>query len=229
MASTTGTDADWVIKLIDVYPESYPESPNLAGHELMVASEILRGRFRENLEHPKPIAAGEVVPYRIDLHTNDHAFLKGSPNYGAGAEFVVPSVRPEPPEVRGQYLCGSSRGFSNRDAESLPVEAMAIPRGTARGALMKASVMMKLVPPQVGLWRSWERASMAWKRSTVRTRSGPPKNHALPAAVSDIVPDCASASRQEASSACGVSFRIISYTFSSGRLSRYGRFAESAS
>ena len=76
-ASTTGSDADWVVKLIDVYPESNPENPSLAGYELMVADEILRGRFRESFERPKPIVPGEVTPYRLDLHTNDHAFLKG--------------------------------------------------------------------------------------------------------------------------------------------------------
>jgi uncharacterized protein len=76
-ASTTGTDSDWVVKLIDVYPETNPGAPTLAGFELMVADEIQRGRFRESFQHPSAITAGEVTPYRIDLHTNDHAFLKG--------------------------------------------------------------------------------------------------------------------------------------------------------
>jgi len=76
-ASTTGTDSDWIVKLIDVYPEAYPAHPELAGYELMVADEILRGRFRESFEHPKALVPREVTPYRIDLHTNDHAFLKG--------------------------------------------------------------------------------------------------------------------------------------------------------
>ena len=76
-ASTSGTDSDWVVKLIDVYPESYPEKPLLAGYELMIADEILRGRFRESFEHPAAITPGAVTPYTIDLHTNDHAFLKG--------------------------------------------------------------------------------------------------------------------------------------------------------
>jgi len=76
-AATTGSDADWVVKLIDVFPESNPENPPLAGYELMVADEILRGRFRESFEHPKPIVPNQPTPYRIDLHTNDHAFLKG--------------------------------------------------------------------------------------------------------------------------------------------------------
>ncbi|HTX37248.1 MAG TPA: CocE/NonD family hydrolase C-terminal non-catalytic domain-containing protein, partial [Bryobacteraceae bacterium] len=76
-AATTGSDSDWVVKLIDVYPESNPEDASLAGYELMVADEILRGRFRESFEHPKPIVANQATAYRIDLHTNDHAFLKG--------------------------------------------------------------------------------------------------------------------------------------------------------
>jgi putative CocE/NonD family hydrolase len=76
-ASTTGTDSDWIVKLIDVYPESYPDNSSLAGYELMIADEILRGRFRQSFEHPTPIVPNEPTGYRIDLHTNDHAFLKG--------------------------------------------------------------------------------------------------------------------------------------------------------
>ncbi len=76
-ASTTGTDSDWVVKLIDVYPQSYPEDSKLAGFELMIADEILRGRYRDSFEHPAAIVPSEVTKYRIDLHTNDHAFLKG--------------------------------------------------------------------------------------------------------------------------------------------------------
>jgi len=76
-SSTTGTDSDWVAKLIDVYPERNPEHRALNGYELMIADEILRGRFRESFEHPKAIVPNKVTPYRIDLHTNDHAFLKG--------------------------------------------------------------------------------------------------------------------------------------------------------
>lgn len=76
-ASTSGTDSDWVVKLIDVYPDFYPEQPSLAGYELMIADEIIRGRFRDSFEHPSPLPANQPIPYRIDLHTNDHAFLKG--------------------------------------------------------------------------------------------------------------------------------------------------------
>jgi hypothetical protein len=76
-ASTTGTDSDWIVKLIDVYPEIYPETPQLAGYELMIASDIFRGRFRKSFQQPEAITPNEVTSYRIDLHTNDHAFLKG--------------------------------------------------------------------------------------------------------------------------------------------------------
>jgi putative CocE/NonD family hydrolase len=76
-ASTTGTDSDWIVKLIDVYPEFNPQDRALDGYELMIADEILRGRFRESFERPRAVAANQVTPYHIDLHTNDHAFLKG--------------------------------------------------------------------------------------------------------------------------------------------------------
>ncbi|PYS56733.1 MAG: X-Pro dipeptidyl-peptidase, partial [Acidobacteria bacterium] len=75
-ASTSGTDSDWVVKLIDVYPESYPKDPKMTGYELMIADEILRGRFRRSFTRPEPIPANQVIEYTIDLHTNDHAFLK---------------------------------------------------------------------------------------------------------------------------------------------------------
>jgi putative CocE/NonD family hydrolase len=76
-ASTTGTDSDWIVKLIDVYPDSNADDPALDGYELMIADEILRGRFRDSFERPVAIAPNEVMHYRIDLHTNDHAFLPG--------------------------------------------------------------------------------------------------------------------------------------------------------
>src|SRR5258708_6867856 len=76
-ASTSGTDSDWVVKLIDVYPESYPKDPKMAGYELMIADEILRGRFRNSFIKPEPIPANQIVEYAIDLHTNNHAFLQG--------------------------------------------------------------------------------------------------------------------------------------------------------
>jgi putative CocE/NonD family hydrolase len=76
-ASTTGTDSDWIVKLIDVYPEIYPADRKMAGYQLMIANEVLRGRFRKSLENPEPVKPNEVVEYAIDIHNNDHTFLKG--------------------------------------------------------------------------------------------------------------------------------------------------------
>lgn len=76
-ASTSGSDADWIVKLIDVYPDDYPQEPRMAGYQLMVANEVLRGRFRESFVTPRPITPERIEAYRIDLHQLDHRFLKG--------------------------------------------------------------------------------------------------------------------------------------------------------
>jgi putative CocE/NonD family hydrolase len=76
-ASTTGTDSDWIVKLIDVYPEDYPAEPRMGGYELMIANDVFRGRFRKSFERPEPLAPGRVEEFTIDLHTADHRFLKG--------------------------------------------------------------------------------------------------------------------------------------------------------
>jgi putative CocE/NonD family hydrolase len=76
-ASTSGTDSDWIVKLIDVYPEDYPKDAKMAGYQLMIADEVFRARFRESFTHPKAVTPDEVTEYAIDLHTNNHAFLKG--------------------------------------------------------------------------------------------------------------------------------------------------------
>ena len=76
-ASTTGSDADWIVKLIDVYPEKYPEKWQLSGYELMIADEVFRGRFRDSFDKPEPTQPGVVTPFKIDLHTANHVFKKG--------------------------------------------------------------------------------------------------------------------------------------------------------
>ena len=75
-ASTTGTDCDWIVKLIDVYPEDDARQ-EMRGYQLIVADEVLRARFRKSFEHPEPLRPSEITEYAIDLHTNDHAFQKG--------------------------------------------------------------------------------------------------------------------------------------------------------
>jgi hypothetical protein len=76
-ASTSGSDSDWIVKLIDVYPEEYPSDWRMAGYQLMVANEVFRGRYRKSFEKPEPIAPGAVVAYAIDLHAQDYRFKKG--------------------------------------------------------------------------------------------------------------------------------------------------------
>ncbi|HEX4422044.1 MAG TPA: CocE/NonD family hydrolase [Kofleriaceae bacterium] len=76
-AATTGTDADWVVKLIDVYPDEYPAQPELGGYQLGIAMDIFRGRYRDSLEHPTAIPASTIQRYRFALPTVDHVVLPG--------------------------------------------------------------------------------------------------------------------------------------------------------
>ena len=87
-AATTGSDADWIVKLIDVYPDDAPASPQRAsspgtpivpnaGYQLMVADEIFRGRYLKSFQEPAPLTAGAVNEFKWSLHGVDHTFLKG--------------------------------------------------------------------------------------------------------------------------------------------------------
>jgi putative CocE/NonD family hydrolase len=77
IASTTGTDSDWVVKVIDVYPDEVAGDAKMGGYQLAVSMDIFRGRYRESLENPKPIAANEALLYRWSLPTANHVFLPG--------------------------------------------------------------------------------------------------------------------------------------------------------
>ena len=76
-ASTSGTDSDWVAKLIDVYPEDYPDPPEMRGYQLMIADEVIRAKFRNSFEKPEPVPPDEIVSYTIDLNSRNHTFRKG--------------------------------------------------------------------------------------------------------------------------------------------------------
>jgi uncharacterized protein len=73
-ASTTGSDSDWVAKLIDVYPENDPKLP---GYELMISSEVYRARFHNSFEHPERLEPGRVYEFPVDIHSANHAFRRG--------------------------------------------------------------------------------------------------------------------------------------------------------
>jgi uncharacterized protein len=77
VASTTGTDADWVVKVIDVYPDEVAGQPNMGGYQLAIAMDIFRGRYRESLETPKAITPDTPLVYRFELPTANHVFLPG--------------------------------------------------------------------------------------------------------------------------------------------------------
>jgi uncharacterized protein len=90
-ASTSGSDSDFVVKLIDVYPENaqtntwaadagpapgeYAKSLN--GYQLPIAMEVRRGRYNTSFEQPQPLQANEPTEFRIPLRSHDHVFLKG--------------------------------------------------------------------------------------------------------------------------------------------------------
>jgi hypothetical protein len=82
-AATSGSDSDWVVKLIDVYPDTSPEPavqgsrPGMAGFELPVGIEIFRGRYVHGFDQPQPLTPGKVEEYRFDLPHVDHVFLPG--------------------------------------------------------------------------------------------------------------------------------------------------------
>jgi putative CocE/NonD family hydrolase len=103
VASTSGTDSDWVVKLIDVYPDEVAGDEEMGGYQLMVSADIFRGRYRESLETPKAIAADKPLLYRFALPTADHVFLPGHrimvqvqsswfPLYDRNPQTFVPSI-----------------------------------------------------------------------------------------------------------------------------------------
>jgi putative CocE/NonD family hydrolase len=77
IASTSGTDSDWVVKLIDLYPDEVGAQQEMGGYQLMIAADIFRGRYRESFETAKAIAADKPLLYRFALPTANHVFLPG--------------------------------------------------------------------------------------------------------------------------------------------------------
>ena len=103
VASTSGTDSDWVVKLIDLYPDEVASDPAMGGYQLMISADIFRGRYRESLEFPKAIAADQPLLYKFALPTANHVFLPGHrimvqiqsswfPLYDRNPQTFVPSI-----------------------------------------------------------------------------------------------------------------------------------------
>jgi len=126
-ATTSGTDSDWVVKLIDVYP-SDPSLGKMSGYELMIVDEIFRGRYRKSYEHPEAIPANQVEEYKYSLHGADHVFLKGHcimvqvqsswfPLYDRNPQTFVPNIMSATP---GDYKPAEQRIYAGSHIE-LPV------------------------------------------------------------------------------------------------------------
>ena len=76
-AATTGSDADWIVKLIDVYPDTGMKDLKMNGYQFMVANEVFRGRFRRNPSKPEAIVPNKITDFTIDLHTQAYTFKAG--------------------------------------------------------------------------------------------------------------------------------------------------------
>jgi putative CocE/NonD family hydrolase len=112
VASTSGTDSDWVVKLIDVYPDEVGGDPVLGGYQLMIAADIFRGRYREGFAKARPITPGTPLLYRFALPTANHVFLPGHrlmvqiqsswfPLYDRNPQTFVPNIfRARPGDYR---------------------------------------------------------------------------------------------------------------------------------
>ncbi|CAN5428642.1 CocE/NonD family hydrolase [soil metagenome] len=110
IASTTGTDGDFVVKLIDVYPDENFEKPELGGYQLPIAMDILRGRYRESFSDPKPITPNAPLAYRFTLPNVNHVFLPGHrimvqiqsswfPLYDRNPQTFVPNIFDAQPDA----------------------------------------------------------------------------------------------------------------------------------
>jgi predicted acyl esterase len=107
-ASTTGSDNDLVVKLIDQYPDDPPDA-QMRGYQLMTNAEIFRGRYLESFAAPKPLRAGSIHEYRFSLHGVDHVFKAGHtvlveiqstwfPLYDRNPQTFVPNIMTARPE-----------------------------------------------------------------------------------------------------------------------------------
>jgi uncharacterized protein len=132
VASTSGTDSDWVVKLVDVHPDEVAAQPEMGGYELAVSMDVFRGRYRESLEEARPLAAGEPLEYRFDLPAAHHVFLPGHriqvqvqsswfPLYDRNPQTFVPNIFFAEPD---DYVKATQRVFHEVDRASfveLPV------------------------------------------------------------------------------------------------------------
>jgi putative CocE/NonD family hydrolase len=132
VASTSGTDSDWVVKLIDVYPDEVAGQPGLGGYQLPIAMDIFRGRYRESFSAPKAIETGKPLTYRFALPAANHVFLPGHrimvqvqsswfPLYDRNPQTFVPTIFWAKPSDYKKAEQRVYRGAGNASAIELPV------------------------------------------------------------------------------------------------------------
>ena len=132
VASTSGTDSDWVVKVIDVYPDEVAAQPGMGGYQLMVSADIFRGRYRESLETPKAITSDEPLALHVRAADGEPRLPAGPPDDGADPVELVPALRPQPADVRAEHLLGEAGGLQEGDAADLA-------RGGRSGELHRAA------------------------------------------------------------------------------------------
>jgi putative CocE/NonD family hydrolase len=126
-ASTSGTDADWVVKIIDVWPDEVPNDPKLGGYQQMLSADIFRGRYRLDPSKPQPLASNKPLEYRIALPHTSHTFLPGHrimvqiqsswfPLYDRNPQTFVPNIMFAKPE---NYVKATQRIWHAPGTQSL--------------------------------------------------------------------------------------------------------------
>jgi putative CocE/NonD family hydrolase len=140
VASTSGTDSDWVIKLIDVYPDDVASQPEMGGYQLGIGMDIFRGRYRESFETPRAIASGTPLLYTFPLPTANHVFLAGHrimvqvqsswfPLYDRNPQTFVPNIFFAKPEdyvkaIQRVYHAAGAASFIDLPVAAAPTKAL---------------------------------------------------------------------------------------------------------
>jgi uncharacterized protein len=120
VASTSGTDSDWVVKLIDVFPEEVPSDPELRGYQLAIGMDIFRGRYRESFSNPKALTSNAPLSYKFILPTANHVFLPGHRIMVQNPIELVSAVRSQSADVRSEHLFRRGEGLREGDAAGVP-------------------------------------------------------------------------------------------------------------
>jgi predicted acyl esterase len=155
-ASTSGSDSDWVVKLIDVYPDSVPSEPVMGGYELAISLDIFRGRYRTSFEHPEAIALESAAALSLRLAEREPCFLAGTSHHGPGAIDSVSALRPQPADICAKYFRRQVRGLSVGNAARLAYarhRQFHQPAGCALSASLASRLSLPMSKIDIGNFR----------------------------------------------------------------------------